>query len=113
MLENSLDAFDLRGGGLLDFLISAPELIPSMQSLKENPGFLRGLSNGVVDAYENSFPFLYRILTLNSWYNGEGDLDNLVKMPSHIRNSDYYVTFKKIHANTLKIIKAWQELPLC
>lgn len=94
-----------KGGGLLDFFISAPELIPALQQMKTETCYLTGLSQGAIDAYNNSLPFLYRTIVLHLAFIGAESTKKWMDFPIHFRDSNYYKNLKKVHKHTLKSIK--------
>ena len=94
-----------RGGGLLDFFITAPELIPSLYQMKSEECYLKGFADGAIDAYNNSSPFLFRTIVLNAAFEKDGNLEKWINLPDHIRDSEHYEYFRRVHLYTLKNIK--------
>ncbi len=89
-----------KGGGLVDFFITSPELLPALLQMKSEECYLHGIS----DAYDNSSMFLYRAIVLNAAYEKSKSLERWSELPEYIRESEYHLSFKKVHKKTLKDI---------
>lgn len=96
-----------KGGGLLDFLITAPELIPAIDLMKNTLCYLTEVSG--FDAYENTMPFLYRTMMLHYTWQEDEAVIPWIEMPTYIQNSleqtvSDYTVFGKIYDQTIKVM---------
>lgn len=93
-----------KGGGLLDFFITEPELIPSLSTMKSKTCLIDKVTSAS-DAYKNALPLLYRTITFHLAYSKDPTLQTWLDLPIRIRNNPYEVLFKKVHNHTLKTIE--------
>ena len=80
---------------MLDFFITAPELIPSLDQMKSEECYLTGFTNEAIDGYDNSLPFLYRTIVLNLAFEKDENLEKGINLPIYIDISDDYKYLKK------------------
>lgn len=68
-----------------------------------------GISNGVVDAYENSFPFLFRTILFNTFLSGDKSFEHWKTIPLFLENSEYHKNFKSVFKTSLRTIELWKS----
>lgn len=91
-----------RGSGLLDFFISNPDLIQTLSYMKKQNIYVDGISNGAIDAYSNSGPFLYRTILLHFAFLKDSRLEKWKVLPNKLNN---ITNFKNVHKHSITLLK--------